>query len=46
MIKWDFTDISGDLRYSKNGDFINDADHSQFDPSAESPKLLEALYKR
>ena len=43
-ISWDFSDCGGWLRYQRNGKFVNDADMSEFDPSSESPKVLEALY--
>ena len=45
-LDWDFTDQGGELRYAKDGSFINDADHSEFDLDFRSIKILEAIYKR
>ena len=45
-LAWDFTDCKGTKRFAKDGSFINDADTSEFDSDAPSPKVLEGVYKR
>ena len=38
------TDQGGELRYTGKGNFVNDADMSEFDLDSQSPKILEAKF--
>ena len=38
---FDCSDLDGNLRFTRDGTFINDADESAYDPSQPSPKILE-----
>ena len=40
----DATDMTNALRETRKFTFVNDADHSLFDPGAPSPKVLELRY--